>query len=186
MAALVHDSGRFRSDAYQGAIAVALPKMVFVVFGSRPWLLAAITTAIGLGAIVGAVFVGQVHLRRRSIIGLLGYILSGCGLMAFSIPLSHAIVPFMIIPAAFIAGFGINVMQIIWVTLLYGIVPSNKLGRVSSVDLLGSLGLLPIGFALAGWLSDRLGPPAVFVLGGLIIVILNVMPLFLRGIREVE
>jgi MFS family permease len=93
---------------------------------------------------------------------------------------------FVVLPAAFLVGFGINVMQIIWVTLLYELVPADKLGRVSSVDLLGSLGLLPVGYILAGWFGDRLGPSTVFLLSGIVMVILNIIPLFLRDIRKLE
>jgi MFS family permease len=172
--------------AYKGAIAVSLPKLVFAVYSSGPWLLAAITTTVGLGAIAGALFAGQVHFRRRGIVGLLGYVLSGVALMVFSLPFPHRVVPFVVLPAAFLVGFGINVMQIIWVTLLYELVPSNKLGRVSSVDLLGSLGLLPIGYVLAGWLGDRVGPATVFLLGGIVMVVLNLLPMLVRDIRRLE
>src|SRR6185312_2012058 len=172
--------------AYRGALTVALPKLVFAVYANGAWLLAAITTTVGLGAIAGAIFAGQAKLRRRGIIALCGYILSGLALLAFALPLPHTIIPFIVLPAAFIVGFGINVMQIIWVTLLYELVPGDKLGRVSSVDLLGSLGLLPVGYILAGWLGDQLGPAMVFLLAGMVMVILNVIPLFLRAIRELE
>lgn len=172
--------------AYKGALSVSLPKLVFAVYGSGPWLLAAITTTVGLGAIAGALCAGQVHFRRRGIVGLLGYVLSGLALIVFSLPFPHSIVPFVVLPAAFLVGFGINVMQIIWVTLLYELVPGDKLGRVSSVDLLGSLGLLPIGYVLAGWLGDRVGPAAVFLLGGMVMVVLNLLPLLLRDIRRLE
>jgi MFS family permease len=172
--------------AYRGALSVSLPKLVFAVFENGPWLLAAITTTVGIGAIAGAIFVGQAKLRRRGIIALFGYILSGLALLAFALPLPHAIIPFVVLPAAFFVGFGINVMQIIWVTLLYELVPGDKLGRVSSVDLLGSLGLLPVGYVLAGWIGDRLGPSTVFLLAGVVMVVLNVIPLFLRDIRALE
>ena len=172
--------------AYAGAIAVSLPKMVFAVYGSGPWLFAAITTAASTGAIAATVFVGQAHLRRRGVIAFLGYILAGLALIAFSIPLPHSTVAFVVIPAAFAVGFGMNVMYMIWATLLYELVPNDKLGRVASVDLLGSLGLLPVGYALAGWLSDHLGPSAVFLLGGLVLVVLDCIPLFLRAIRNLQ
>jgi MFS family permease len=172
--------------AYTGAMAVALPKMVFAVYASGPWLLAAITTAVGIGAVGGAIFVGQLPLRRRGIIAFLGYILAGLALIAFSIPLPRASAPFIAVPAAFAVGFGMYVMHTIWATLLYELVPNEKLGRVASVDLLGSLGLLPLGYVLAGLLSDHLGPPSVFLLGGLLMVILNIVPLFLRDIRKLQ
>jgi hypothetical protein len=70
--------------------------------------------------------------------------------------------------------------------LLYELVPNEKLGRVASVDLLGSLGLLPPGYVLAGLLSDHFGPTSVFLFGGLLMVLLNIVPLFLRDIRALQ
>ncbi len=172
--------------AYTGAMAVALPKLVFAVYGNGPWLLAAITTSAGSGAIAGVIFVGQVHLRRRGIIAFLAYVLSGLALSAFSLPFAGNMVVFVVLPAAFGVGFGMNTMGMIWANLLYELVPNEKLGRVVSVDLLGSLCMLPIGYVLAGWLSDHFGPASVFLLGGLMMVVLNSLPLLLRGIREVE
>lgn len=172
--------------AYAGAVTVSLPKMVFAVYHSGPWLLAAIISADGIGAIVGAILTGQVHVRRRGVVSLLGYIVSGLALVVFSFPLMREVVPFVILPAAFVVGFGISVMEVIWVTLLYELVPNEMLGRVTSVDLLGSLGLLPLGYVLAGWLGDRLGPPMVFLIGGLLMVVLSSVPLLLREIRELR
>lgn len=77
-------------------------------------------------------------------------------------------------------------MHTIWATLLYELVPNEKLGRVASVDLLGSLGLLPPGYVLAGLLSDHFGPTSVFLFGGLLMVLLNIVPLFLRDIRALQ
>jgi len=74
----------------------------------------------------------------------------------------------------------------IWANLLYELVPNEKLGRVTSVDLLGSLGMLPIGYILSGWLSDQFGPVSVFILGGLMMVVLNSFPLILRDIRKID
>ena len=42
----------------------------------------------------------------------------------------------------------------------------EKLGRVSSVDWVGSLALLPVGLALVGVLTDRVGASWVFLAGG--------------------
>jgi MFS family permease len=173
--------------AYTGAITVSLPKLVFAVYLSNAWLLAAISTAVGMGAIAGIIFVGQFHLRHRGVIGFAAYITSGLALMIFSLPLSAANTSFVILPAAFVVGMGMSVMDVIWATLLYElVVPSHKLGRVASVDLLGSLGLLPLGYVFAGWISDRQGPAEVFLFGGLVMVFLNALPLFLRDIQKLQ
>jgi hypothetical protein len=43
-----------------------------------------------------------------------------------------------------------------------------------------------VGYVLAGWIGDRLGPSTVFLLAGIVMVVLNVIPLFLRDIRALE
>jgi MFS family permease len=172
--------------AYTGAIAVSLPKLVFAVYRSNAWLLATVSTTVGIGAIAGIVFVGQFHLRHRGIIGFAAYIASGLALIAFSLPLSAINITLVTLPAAFVVGMGMSVMDVIWSTLLYEMVPGHKLGRVASVDQLGARGLLPVGYILAGRISDSQGPAAVFLFGGLAMVILNVLPLFIRDIRKLQ
>ena len=176
----------FGMVAYTGAMAVALPRLVFAVYGNGAWLLAAITASAGIGSIAGALFVGQVRLHRRGMIAFLAYVLSGVALIAFSLPFPPGMAVSITLPAAFGVGFGMSTMYMIWANLLYELVPNEKLGRVASVDLLGSLGLLPISYVLAGWLSDSFGPAAVFLIGGTLMVILNSLPLFLREIRDLE
>jgi MFS family permease len=179
-------SATFGLVAYTGAISVALPKMVFAVYQSDSWLLATISTTIGIGSIAGAIFVGQLQLRKRGMIAFSGYIICGLALILFSIPLSSNVLPFAVLLAAFLVGFGMDVMGTIWSTLLYELVPGDKLGRVASVDLLGSLGLLPLGYVGAGLISDNFGPTMVFLLGGLSMVLLNCLPLFWRDIRALQ
>lgn len=176
----------FTLVAYIGCMSVALPKLVFAVYAAGPWLLATITTATAVGSVLGVLLVGQFRLRRRAVIAFLSYILAGLALLVFSLPLPRALVPFVVTPAAFLVGFGMNVMETIWATLLYELVPSQMLGRVSSVDLLGTLSLSPFGYVLAGWASDRFGPPAVFLGAGLLVVLMNSAPLLLRDIRELQ
>jgi hypothetical protein len=53
-----------------------------------------------------------------------------------------------------------------WTSALQEYVPHSRLGRVASLDALGSYALMPIGFGLAGWASEALGAPLVFLVGG--------------------
>lgn len=176
----------FCNVAYAGAMVVTLPRLVYDVYGSGAWLLGTLATIEGIGAISGALFVGQVRLRHRGIIAFLGNILAGVATIAFGLPLARTIAPVVALIAAFFVGFGLSLLQTIWVTLLHEFVPQDKLGRVSSVDLLGSLSLFPLGYLLSGWTSDRFGPASVFLAGGIIIVGMSSIPLFLRGIRSID
>jgi DHA3 family tetracycline resistance protein-like MFS transporter len=65
-------------------------------------------------------------------------------------------------------------------------VPGDMLGRVSSIDALGSFVLLPIGLALAGWGTDRLGAPTVFLIGGLGIILIVLLALSHPAIRDLD
>jgi len=172
--------------AYVSAIVVSLPKLIFGVYHGNTWILASIAMAEGCGAIIGAIVVGQFHFRHRGVVAFLGYALGGIALLCFVLPLPLAWMPFVLLVAAFILGFGLSILQTIWVTLLHVLVPSDKLGRVSSVDLVGSIAFLPVGYLLGGWMGDRFGPVSVFLFAGLLITISNVIPLLVRGIRELE
>ncbi len=65
-------------------------------------------------------------------------------------------------------------------------VPRDLLGRVSSIDLLGSFVLLPIGYGLAGWATDLLGAPMVFLIGGAASVVLALLGLAHPAIRNLD
>lgn len=132
---------------------VALPKLIHDVYQSGVWLLGAIGTAEAIGAIGATFFVGQLHLRKRGIVAFAANILASLAILAFGLPLPRPIEPAVAIAAAVLVGFGLNVLQTIWITLLHELVPNQLLGRVASIDLLGSLCLLPVGYALVGVLT---------------------------------
>jgi len=80
---------------------------------------------------------------------------------------------------------GGGTFQTIWVTLLHELVPNDQLGRVASIDLLGSFCLQPIGFAVAGLVADQISPVWVFVGAGTLNLLLYSTPLCLGSIRRV-
>ena len=66
---------------------------------------------------------------------------------------------------AFATGFGFSLMAIWWETALARHIPANLLSRVSSYDWMGSLALLPLGYAIAGPLANALGAQRVLLVG---------------------
>jgi hypothetical protein len=65
-------------------------------------------------------------------------------------------------------------------------VPADLLGRVASIDMFVSAGLVPIGYGLAGIAADRLGASLVFVLGGAIGASVIALGLLHPAIRAVD
>lgn len=74
--------------------------------------------------------------------------------------------------------------SLIEITLLQELVPEHKLGRVISLDMLGSYILLPFGLLIIGGLADIVGPATIFIIGGLLSVALVASGLCVRDIRK--
>ena len=72
---------------------------------------------------------------------------------------------FIVVPAIVIAGAGIALFDVWWLTALAERIPPDKLSRVTSYDWMVSLGLLPLGYLLAGPLADALGSTEVLLAG---------------------
>ncbi len=165
----------------------AQPKLVQDVYGQGVWLLGAVGTATALGSIGGSLFVGQMqHPHRRGLLAYLSIAVAGSGTILFGFPLPLLIEPAIACFAGLLVGIGVGIFSIIWITVLQECVPSDKQGRVFSIDALGSFCLLPVGYALAGILTDRIGPPLVFVFGGLITLTLVGVAIGIRDIRRLD
>jgi DHA3 family tetracycline resistance protein-like MFS transporter len=83
-------------------------------------------------------------------------------------------------------GMSISVFGLIWTNSLQELVPREMLGRVASIDALGSYVLLPIGYGITGWATDLIGAPLVFVIGGTLTVILALLGLLHPAIRNLD
>ena len=75
---------------------------------------------------------------------------------------------------------------IVWATTKQRHVPSGMLGRVSSLDWLISIGLLPLSFALTGPVSDLVGARAALVGAAVLGAVVTLAALFVPGVRAVE
>jgi hypothetical protein len=62
-------------------------------------------------------------------------------------------------------------------------VPAEMLGRVSSLDWLISIGLLPLSFALTGPAAAHFGAQQTLVLAGLAGAVVTLGGLFVPGVR---
>ena len=64
--------------------------------------------------------------------------------------------------------------------------PGALLGRVSSLDWLISIGLLPLSFALTGPVARRSAPRATLIGAGVLGAIVTYLALYVPGIRAPE
>ncbi len=166
-----------------GPRAVAMPFLIKQDLGADVELLGLFGSAASLGFVLGMIWLGQyVRLHRRGLLGYLSVIVSGSTLLPFAFKL-----PIPILAAsAFISGISISVFSLVWTHTLQEMVPAKLLGRVYSIDALGSFVLLPIGFSLSGWATDAFGATNVFLVGGIGTIVLILLGLMHPAIRNLD
>jgi MFS family permease len=92
----------------------------------------------------------------------------------------------LVILGYFVAGFSVGGWEAYWWTGVQEEIPEEYLGRVSSIDYMGSVGLLPLGMALAGPLSQYFGERPFLI--GVAIFHLAICALVLQvpGVRDMK
>ena len=100
--------------------------------------------------------------------------------------LAFPISPQFVIFGYFIAGLSIGGWEAYWVTAVQREVPQDMQGRVFSIDMVGSGGLMPIGMALVGPAVALFGEKS-FLLGAIVFhVIICYLVLLVPGVKELR
>lgn len=149
--------------AYAGPMDVALPFLLGKARGTGVELLGLFYTAASVGSLLAALGLGSLpRLRHRGLILYGVWVMIGLMVISIGLPIPAP----AILGASFLIGACNTILGLVWVNTLQETVPHHLLGRVSSVDLLGSFILLPIGYGVGGWAVETLGAPLVFIIGG--------------------
>jgi DHA3 family tetracycline resistance protein-like MFS transporter len=166
-----------------GPLEAALPLLVQRGLGASVGIYALLNALFAVGSAVAAIGLGQaVKLRRRGMLLYRAWLVAAGALLVMGLPVTVAGVGL----AIFICGAGIAVVNLVWANTLQELVAPERLGRVASVDALGSYALLPIGYGLAGLAADHLGASVVFVAGGAASVFLIGLGLLHPSVRGLD
>jgi hypothetical protein len=92
----------------------------------------------------------------------------------------------IVVAAAFLAGFSIEIFGVLWDTTMQQEIPQEKLSRLSSYDALGSWVLMPLGLAAVGPLASALGTRPTLTACALLVVIATLPVLLSRDVRTLE
>jgi MFS family permease len=148
--------------------------------GAKAWGL--ILTAQAAGLVVGGLLGLRFRPRRMLVAATLGILAMPAPLVALGFPLG---VP-AIAAVAFCAGVGIEIFGLLWHTTMQQEIPVEKLSRVYSYDALGSIGLVPVGYALAGPVAEVFGVRATLWGAAAIGAAVTVAVLLVRDVRALE
>jgi MFS family permease len=164
-----------------GLIEVALPTLVHGPIHGNASGYAIILAAWGAGAFVGAILAGALGKGKRKGLAML---VAGL-LMAALI----ALLPTWGIPGAvvcmLIAGIAGSIVNVVLFTAIQLAIPSHLMGRVMGLLLFSSFGVYPLSVALAGVLSNQLGPAIFFPFSGLLLALAMLFGMTQRALREI-
>jgi MFS family permease len=169
--------------AFMGPAEVLLPYVVKNGIGGSARDLGLVFAAGGVGAIGAALFMGHRGHPRRDVTVMYGtwtlatLAVAGYGLATASWQLMIACLLFNALE---------TVGTIVWATIKQRHVPSSLLGRVSSLDWLISIGLLPLSFALTAPAAALFGARATLVGAAVIGAVVTLAALLLPGMRDIE
>jgi MFS family permease len=141
-----------------------------------------IEASIGFGTIIGSVAgIGwrPRHPMRLAMLAMLVWPLDAV-LYATGVTLV------IVLPATVLAGVGIALFNVWWMTALAERIPPGSLSRVSSYDWMVSYALLPFGYIAAGPLAEQLGSVNVLIGGSVLAFAAFVLGLAPRETRMLE
>lgn len=177
--------GTFASAAvayllFMGPTLVLLPFMVKHVLNGSGMQLGLVLGGGGVGAVACALAMGRSEIPSHGIAFIyVAWTLATLAVAAYG--LASAVWELMLACLAF--NFLETAGTIVWATMKQRLVPGKLLGRVSSIDWLISIGLLPISLALTGPISSALGVRTTLIAAGLIGAGATLAGLMLPGMR---
>ncbi len=168
---------------FMGPVEVLLPYVIKSDLGGGPAALGLVFAAGGIGSVACALIMAQARFPRRGITFM--YVVWTLATLAVAgYGIGGAIWQLMLASLVFNACETAG--TIVWATLKQRHVPAAFLGRVSSLDWLISIGLLPLSFALTGPAAAAFGARETLVAGGVAGALVTLGALYLPGMRRLE
>ena len=168
---------------FMGPTEVLLPYLVKNSVHGSAGDLGVVFAAGGVGAIFAAVIMAQRGHPGRDMTfmyacwTLATFAVAGYGLATASWQLALASLLFNALETA---------GTVVWATIKQRHVPPGMLGRVSSLDWLVSIGLVPLSFALTAPVAAAIGPRVTLIGAAAVGGAVTLAALFLPGMREIE
>jgi MFS family permease len=160
---------------------VLMPVFAKDILGGGPHTLGFLHGAVGVGALVGALYLAS----RKTIRGLgriifIGICTFGFGVIAFSFSTQL----WLSLAFVLLAGFGLMVQMASINTLLQILVDDDKRGRVMSLYTMSFIGMASFGSLIAGSAATHIGAPNTLRISGLLCIVAAMV--FLKKLPELR
>lgn len=162
-------------------ILILLPWIIKINYKMPSYTYGILITASGAGSLISAfVFSLRQKWKHRGLIAYTSFIFLGIALSGIAF---ISWFPYLIF-VMFISGAIGMFFLLIWEGSLQELIPTDSFGKVASLDMMGSYILLPLGFLITGWLSERIGGIHTLLYEAIFLTALTAIPLLISSIRK--
>ena len=138
--------------------------------------------AFSLGGMISAIIAIKMKPKRPGFVAIWLWALFAVAPLVLAFPINETVV----IAGYFIAGLSIGGWEAYWVTAVQREVPQDMQGRVFSIDMVGSGGLMPIGMALVGPVILLMGERTFLISAIVFHVLICYLVLLVPGVAEMR
>lgn len=167
--------------SFAGPFDVGLAWLADNKFAGGATAFGTILSAFGGGALIGTIIAGMAKFRRRGILLSSAVVTSAMGLALFGIMpsvLSASILSIFM-------GVVVGILNIVFMAWLQSEAPPHMMGRIMSLVMFASVGLMPVSFALSGALVD-VHATLMFALAGALCLSGGIYMFRTKAVREID
>ncbi len=166
-----------------GPMLVALPTLINKIFGEKSYVFGLIQTAMSIGALIAAAYMSRFgKLRHKGLWAYSAWVFAGIAEFGFGVTQSE----WIMFLCAIVRGIGVTIFTIVWTSSLQEIITTENLGKVYSIDMMGSYTLLPVGYMLTGTIVGLIGESRTFIVGGLVTITLIIIGFLHPKVRKFD
>ena len=164
-----------------GVEMVLLPVITKRDFGTAA-VYATAAALFSLGGVISAIISIKSKTKRPGTVSVVVWGLFIFAPLVLAFPSSKE----LIFLAYFFAGFSVGPWEAFWNTQVQREVPAEYQARVFSIDYMGTVGLLPLGMALAGPMADLFGERPLLIGVAIFHLLICAVVLFVPGVRQMK
>ena len=138
--------------------------------------------AFSLGGMISAIVAIKFQTKRPGLVAISLWALFAFAPLVLAFPINETVV----VIGYFIAGLSIGGWEAYWVTAIQREVPQDMQGRVFSIDMVGSGGLMPLGMALVGPTIALVGEKSLLLFSIVFHVLVCYLVLLVPGVKELR
>lgn len=138
--------------------------------------------AFSIGSIISALLCVKIKVKHEGYVSIFVWMFIIIAPLALAFPVSET----FIIVAYLLAGFSVGPWEAWWSAAVQREVPQHLLGRVFSIDHMGSAGLMPIGMALIGPAVALFGEKELLIGASIFHVLFSFVILRVPGVKDMK